>query len=374
MQGVLVMPDFLRVVENPSDDTKTFLVTSLFLGALIGTIPACVLADQFGRRLPLLLGALIFAAGSGMQIAADSKGIVMGGRFICGLGAGFMSLVGPIYQAEIAPPSMRGMLTTFQHFFVMKGVLVAAFVVYTSTKDHFGEDKQWKMPLGVALGPAIALAIMMLFLPESPRWLMKRGRETEALAALARLHGKNDLTDTFVNAEAADIRASIAADRGSRYPLFAIFRDAVNRRRFMIGSIVQASAQVTGQSIIQFYSHPVYQNLGFTVKKTLGFQCAHAGLGLLGSIACFLLIDRVGRRPLAIASMLGCGAAIAGCAGVMDAFPIDSLKSGAKDGHYAYLYLTWVFAFFFSLGIGPISWSYPVESECGAAQTRRRDS
>lgn len=129
----------------------------------------------------------------------------------------------------------------------------------------------------------------------------------------------------------------------------------------MVTQIVTASAQVSGQAIVQNYAPQLYVVLGFSTGRTLLFQSAHAGCGLIGSMLCIGLIDRVGRRPLAYGSMLACTLAVVGCLVSIAIFPVDSLKSDAETAHYIHIGFTWMFNFSYNLGIGSLAWAYPVE-------------
>lgn len=177
-----------------------------------------------------------------------------------------------------------------------------------------------------------------------------------------RLHAKGDVHDLFVKTQAADIKCAIKAERaaghkGSR----SLFKNKINRRRLMVTQIVTASAQVTGQAIVQNYSPQLYAVLGFSEKRTLLFQAAHAGLGLLGAMLCIALIDRFGRRPLAYGSMFVCAGAVVGCLVSIAVYPVDSLKKNAETGHYIFIGFTWLFYFAYNFGIGSVAWMYPVE-------------
>lgn len=185
IHAVLRMPRFIRMVDTIDEDDLMFLVVVLFAGAFIASMPAAYIADRFGRRWTILGGCIFFVAGSGIQTAADSRGTFLAGRAVAGVGIGIMTLVGMVYLSEIARPSMRGVLTTLQSFFVVKGILVAAFIIYSVNKDDQGKERQYKLPLALVMGPAIFLGALIMFCPESPRWLMLKGREQDATRALA---------------------------------------------------------------------------------------------------------------------------------------------------------------------------------------------
>lgn len=129
-----------------------------------------LVGDWLGRRLTIMLGAIIFIVGGALQTAAQSIDYLYAGRCIAGLGVGFLVMIIPLYQAELAHPSIRGAVTALQQFMLGIGSLVAswtAFGCYTNFADD--DSRQWRVPLGIQIVPAVVLAALILFFPESPR-------------------------------------------------------------------------------------------------------------------------------------------------------------------------------------------------------------
>ncbi|KAG6844669.1 hypothetical protein H0H93_016419, partial [Arthromyces matolae] len=168
--------------------------------------------------------------------------MMLAGRFFAGFGVGIMADLAPLYQAEIAHPSIRGRLTTLQQFMLGIGAFVASWVTYGTSAGLSGRASEWRVPLGIQIIPAIPLIAFILLLPESPRWLAEKGRWEEAQAALARLHAHGDVNDKFVVAQIDDIRADIEKSRDIGEASWSeLFNNSSNFRRVALGYILQFS-------------------------------------------------------------------------------------------------------------------------------------
>lgn len=155
---------------NPTAD-ETGAVVSVFTGgAFFGAALGGPLGDMLGRKKTILIGALIFCLGGGLQTGAQNLGYLYAGRAIAGLGVGTLVMIIPLYQAELAHPSIRGRVTALQQFMLGVGALVASWVAY-GTYTGFGphDSREWRVSLGIQIIPAGFLALLILLFPESPR-------------------------------------------------------------------------------------------------------------------------------------------------------------------------------------------------------------
>ncbi|KAF7304179.1 MFS domain-containing protein [Mycena indigotica] len=352
--GVTPAPDFQRIMGSRWENTNLQgLVVSIFvLGCFFGMIPVAYVADRFGRRHTIQLGALVYMLGGALQTGAHNMDMMLAGRFFAGFGVGIMSDLAPLYQAEIAHPSIRGRLTTLQQFMLGIGAFVASWVTYGCSARLKGLPAEWRIPLGVQaciIIPAIPLFSFILLLPESPRWLAENGRSAEAQATLARLHANNDLTDPFVLAQMKDIDADIARSKDIGAATWGeLFTERSNFRRVALGYILQFSVQMTGVSAIQYYSTTIFKTMGFSSTRILLFQSINSVIALLGEAACVIWIDATGRRKPMIVGNIASGLS----------FVVGSILMARWPGT---VNNTWVFNFFFSACIGPLSWAYPAE-------------
>ncbi|KAJ6585908.1 general substrate transporter [Mycena capillaripes] len=341
------------------------LVVSIF-GAFFGMIPVAYAADLLGRRITIQIGAAVYIFGGALQTGAQNMDMMLAGRFFAGFGVGIMSDLAPLYQAEIAHPSIRGRLTTLQQFMLGIGAFVASWVTYGCSAGLTGHPSEWRLPLGIQIIPALPLFSFILLLPESPRWLAEKGRMDEAQATLARLHANGNLDDPFVLGQMKDIEADISKSKDIGEASWGeLFTVPSNFRRLALGYILQFSVQMTGVSAIQYYSTTV-KHMGFTSTRILLFQSVNSIIALIGEAACVLWIDATGRRgPMII------GNVVSGLSFVVGAI-LMARWPGTVNNNVGPLTIssirlliffrsTWVFNFFFSACIGPLSWAYPAE-------------
>ncbi|KAF4593634.1 hypothetical protein EYR40_008422 [Pleurotus pulmonarius] len=332
--GVLPAPDFIATMgPRYHDPSLQGLIASIFvLGCFFGMFPVAYFADKFGRRITIQIGAAVYILGGALQTGAGNIDFMYAGRFFAGFGVGIMSDLAPLYQAEIAHPSIRGRLTTLQQFMLGIGAFIASWVTYGTSAGLKGTQAEWRIPLGLQIIPALPLIAFILLLPESPRWLADKGRIDEARATLARLHAHGDIHDPFVVSQMEDMKAELerARDIGesSWKELFVI---PSNFRRLSLGYILQFSVQMTGVSAIQYYS----TTMGFSSTRILLFQSINSIIALIGEACCVLWIDHTGRRrPLVIGNI---------ASGL--SFVVGSILMARWPGTVD---KTWVFNFFFS--------------------------
>ncbi|KAH8103062.1 general substrate transporter [Cristinia sonorae] len=356
--SVLPSEDFNRTTGNPNATAQGLIVGCLLLGAFASNIYVGSLADRFGRRIAILSGCIVFLIGGGVQTGAQNIHYMYAGRFLAGMGIGMLAMLAPLYQAEIAHPSIRGRLTTLQQFMLGLGALIASFIGYGSFHGLKGQI-QWRLPLGIQMLPAVPLAFFILLLPESPRYLAMRGRDDEALLVLARLHAHGDTTDTFVVSEHQEILQQVALEREeTRDAWTQLFMIPSNFRRLLLGVALQFSVQMTGVSVIQYYSPQIFASIGIDTSTTLGLQSGNSVIALIGEALCIWFIDRLGRRgPLIWAN------AISGLTFVIGTIIIKLFPAGSENHNAsrAFVAMTWLFNLVFSSGIGPLSWAIPVE-------------
>ncbi|KAI8948436.1 MFS sugar transporter-like protein [Xylaria longipes] len=344
------------------------VVSLLSGGAFFGAGLAGLLGDHLGRRLTIMMGALIFILGAGLQTGAQTINDLYAGRALSGAGVGFLTMIiriysdselPAVYQSEISHPSIRGRVTSLQQLMLGVGALIAGwatFGCYTNLKD----DAQWRVPLAIQLVPAVILAALILLFPESPRWLIDHNKPDEGLATLARLHSGGDINDSWVRAEFAQIQESITEEHEKEAKSYVeLFKNKSAFRRLFLACSIQASIQLTGVSAIQYFSVPIFAQIGISAENALKYQAINSVLALIAQFCCMLTIDKFGRRPVLISgNLVNCLTFIV-VAILLALFPPSS-NSGGTAG-WGFIIVTWIFNVSFSYACGPLSWIIPAE-------------
>lgn len=165
-------------------------------------------------------------------------------------------MIVPLYQAELAHPSIRGRITALQQFMLGVGALCASWISYgTFIGFPTSSTKQWRIPLGIQIVPAVVLGSLILLFPESPRWLIDHGKEEEGFKILAQLHSHGDESDPWVRAEFQQIKESVRFEHANQAKSYVeLFTSLSSFRRVLLCTALQASIQMTGVSAIQYYS------------------------------------------------------------------------------------------------------------------------
>ncbi|KAJ4424508.1 hypothetical protein N0V82_000832 [Gnomoniopsis sp. IMI 355080] len=341
---------------NQPTDVQTGVAVSLFTGgAFFGAGFAGPVGDYVGRKWTIFIGGLIFIIGACFQTAAQTIEWLYGGRAIAGLGVGFLVMIIPIYQGEIAHPSIRGRVTALQQFMLGIGSFVAGWLSYgTYSINNTGA---FRIPLAIQLIPAAVLVSLILLFPESPRWLIDHGHRDEGLRTLAKLHAHGDVDDPWVKAEFAQIEEAITFDHEHEAKSYLeLFRSRSSFRRLLIGCSVQAACQMTGVSAIQYYSVAIYGQVGISGQDTLKYQAINNILALLAQASCVLFIDKVGRRWALI------GGNLLNTVFFMIATILIALYgTTSSSAGWGFIVCTWLYNISFSATCGPLSFIIPAE-------------
>ena len=266
----------------------------------------------------------------------------------------------PLYQAELAHPSIRGRITALQQFMLGVGSLCAGWISYGTYVGFSPSDSaQWRVSLGLQMIPAIFLGLLIFLFPESPRWLIDHGKTDQGLRVLAKLHAHGNERDPWVQAEYEQIQESITFEHEHEAKSYVeLFRSKSSFRRLLLTTALQASIQMTGVSAIQYYSVSIYGKIGITGSDALKYQAINNIIALVAQFCCILFIDRLGRRwPLIWGNLGNMLTFIIACI-LLARFPPTSTNIGA---HWGFIIMTWIYNFSFSATCGPLSWIIPAE-------------
>ncbi|MBK1787631.1 sugar porter family MFS transporter [Prauserella cavernicola] len=315
------------------------VVSAALAGAMLGALVVGPLSERYGRRAMLALAAVLFGLGALGAGIAPATGVLVTARLVLGVAVGIATATIPVYISEIAPARSRGSLSGLFQLMITIGVLSSSVV---SVLLRPLEAWRWMFVIGAF--PAILMLAGVFFLPESPRWLVKRGREDEARLVLA-----SNRDPSEVDAELAEIRR--ATESRTRISLRTLWRTPRARRLVLTGIGLGVFQQLIGINTVTYYAPTILKNLGFgdsgAIVANLGFSI----LGLLATaVMVFFVVDRLGRRkPLMFGALLM--AASMATVGVAS----GGLSSGGAGGYVAVAGLA-MFQVGFALSWGGIVW------------------
>ncbi|GAA4828940.1 sugar porter family MFS transporter [Saccharopolyspora rosea] len=270
-----------------SEAVQQWVVASLLLGAIVGALGGGAVVDRLGRKRTLLAVSAVFTVAALLSALAPNTELLVVARVLLGLAIGTSSLVVPTYIAEIAPPAVRGRLVSLNQLMITIGIFVSYLVGYA-----YADSGNWRMMLGLAAVPSIAMFLGLLKLVESPRWLLARGRREEARAALL-------LTRTPEEAEAELAEISETMREEQRFSYRDLFRPRL-RPAVLLGIAVAATNQLVGVNAVIYYAPTILKQAGLGDSASILSSVGIGATNMIFTVIALLLIDKVGRRPLLI--------------------------------------------------------------------------
>jgi sugar porter (SP) family MFS transporter len=283
-----------------STGMKELIVSSVLLGAMFGSLASGTLTDRFGRRRLMLVISGLFIFGTLIATLATTVYTILVGRLFIGLAIGIGSYTAPLYIAEVSPVNLRGGLVSLNQLAITIGILCSYLINYS----FVGTEGSWRWMFGVGIIPAILLSIGMLFLPESPRWLVKRNKLEQAKNTLRHLRRTDNVT-----AEISDIQNSLRVREASFREIFS----KNIRPVLFLGAMLGLIQQVTGINTIIYYAPTIFQLAGF--QDASSSILATVGIGVvnvLATIFAVFMLDKLGRRPLLLTGLTGMGVSLSG--------------------------------------------------------------
>ncbi|KAI1498380.1 general substrate transporter [Biscogniauxia marginata] len=362
--------------DAPGAGFKKGLVTAMIeLGAFLGALNQGWLADKISRKWSIMVAVVIFIFGSALQTGAMGYGMLVGGRFVGGIGVGMLAMVAPLYISEIAPPEIRGTLLVLQDLSIVTAVVAAFYTTYGTR--FIPNEWAWRLPFLIQIAPAILLGIGLPFLPYSPRWLASRGRDDEALEILCKLRGLPP-SDSRVLREWFDIRSEAAYRKElsvenhphlhdgktwSRIKLQIVgYADCFRKgawKRTHVGIGLMFFQQFVGVNALIYYSPSLFATMGLDYEMQLDMSGVLNICQLISSFWALWGLDRFGRRPLLLWGA-GCMVVSYLIVSVLVAKYQDSWATHKTEG-WVSVALLMVFMLSYGASWGPVPWAMPSE-------------
>lgn len=333
-------------------------VGSLLVGCAAGAFFAGRLADIIGRRTVMILAAVLFVGGALVQGLTGDHTLFVIARFAGGMAVGAASVLSPLYISEIAPANIRGRLTTVQQVMIITG-LTAAFVVNyflaQSAGDSLGElggREAWRWMYLAQAVPAVVFLVALFFIPESPRYLVSRGREDAARKVLTSLFGA-ELADRKI----VEIRESFSADHRPR--LRDVVAPGTGFRPIVWAGIMLATfQQFVGINIIFYYGETLWKLAGVSEEVALERNIISGLVSIAAVFAALMVIDKIGRKPLLMIGSLGMGATLGAMTWAFSGAGNDAAGNLvlSETAGYVALIAANLYVIFFNFSWGPVMW------------------
>jgi SP family sugar:H+ symporter-like MFS transporter len=345
---------------NSSSVGAGFNVASMLLGCAGGALAAGTLADKLGRRTVMLITAVFFTVSAWGSGIAHSSGEFVFYRLLGGFAVGAASILCPAYISEVAPPARRGSLASLQQLAIVLGLFMAFLSNFLIARASGGASEvfwwgfqAWQWMFWVELLPSLGFLVALLFIPESPRYLVAAGRDEAAAAVLARLGQASNAA-----AKVAEIRQTMVA--GHKPRMSDLYDKTAGRIRpiLWVGIGLAAFQQLVGINVVFYYGAVLWQAAGFSENDALLINVISGAVNIGSTFVAIGLVDKLGRKPLLVFGsvgmtlMLGLLAVIFATAGLDSA---GKLHLGSREGTIALIAAN-AYIFCFGVSWGPVMW------------------
>ncbi|WP_304458651.1 sugar porter family MFS transporter [Alicyclobacillus sendaiensis] len=333
---------FLKTLYHLSPFMQGLVISSIMIGGVIGVAASGFLSDRVGRRKVLMTAAILFAIAAFVSAISTNVTTLILARIVGGLGIGMGSALSVTYISECAPTQIRGALSSLYQLLTIIGIFLTYltnYLIQSSATVTWDVHTGWRWMLGLGSVPSAIFFLVLLFAPESPRWLVKAGRVDEAKRILVRINGS-----ALAERELESIRESIASESA------ASVRDLLKpgwRKALGVGILLALFNQVIGMNAVTYYGPEIFKMVGFSLNSDFEIQAFFGAMWVVFTVVAVVLIDRVGRKPLLIvgSALMAIFMALMGL----------TFYLHVHNGFWLVLFIMG-FTAAFSVSMGPIPW------------------
>ncbi|KAI0359444.1 AmMst-1 [Trametes cingulata] len=357
--GIIQMNDWIKTFGAPDSSTalgysvptsrESLVVSILSAGTFFGALFGAPSADKLGRRISIMLACVVFSLGVSLQTGPSNLATFVVGRFFAGLGVGLVSTLIPMYQSECSPKWIRGAIVSCYQWAISIGLLLAA-IVNNATKDR-PNHSSWQIAISIQLVWTFVLFVGMLWLPETPRWLIKQNCPDAAVKAMSRLRSLPE-DDPVVQAELSDIVAALNEEleigQSSYADCFRFTRNKIALRT-LTGIALQAWQQFTGINFISYYGVTFFTSAG--IKNPFLISVITNVVGTTTTVGGIWAVDRFGHR-----SLLLWGAAVMCICEYLVAIVGVTISTQNVAGQKALIAFVCIYVGTFAATWGPVPW------------------
>ena len=344
---------------NSSDVSTGFNVASVLLGCALGALAAGPLSDHYGRKTIMIITAIIFAISAfGSGVSTSSVEFILY-RLFGGLGIGAASVLAPAYIAEIAPAALRGRLATLQQLAIVLGLFAAFLSNYIIASDAGGAEgifmfdiAAWRWMFWVELIPSALFLIGVLFIPESPRYLVAQGQIEKAQKVFTKISSNN------INEQIENVQKSLHGDKKPSISDLFIEGKKKIHPIIWVGIALSVFQQFVGINVVFYYGSELWQAAGFDESQSLFINVLTGTTNIVSTFIAIALVDKIGRKPLLLVGSIGMFISLGALTFIFGTAGFDEVGKLALTENMGTVALIManLFVVFFGLSWGPIVW------------------
>lgn len=314
---------------------------SILVGCMVGVLAAGPLADRLGRKRLLVMAGWLFGLSSVGTALAPTLTVFIVFRLMAGVAVGAASMAAPMYIAEISPAEWRGRLISVNQLAIVSGIFIVYFAnwfIASLGNEAWNQEYGWRWMFASCTAPSVLFLVLLLWVPESPRWLVKQNRQQEAGAVLERVQGRE--------AAAIELAAISAAIQEEEPGLGQLLKPGL-RRALVMGIVLAFLQQFTGINAFIYFGAEIFKSMGSSTETALIQHVLLGGVNFVFTLVAIATVDRLGRKPLMVAGCVGMGLCLFG-------LYFMSGKTGGSDTLKLICILGYIACF--ALSLGPVTW------------------